>query len=82
MKPFSRLMSQTYLTRARKKVAVHFEPVMKANYKLVAPPPKRPTVIGGYKKVASYDRLGEQLHYSNPVKQGSFTFTSIWLAVA
>ena len=46
-------------------MAAHFEPVMKANYSLVAPPPTRRTAIGGYTKVASYDLLGEQLHNSN-----------------
>ena len=49
-------------------MAAHFEPVVNANYRLVAPPPTRRTAIGGYPKVASYDMLGEQLHYSNPVK--------------
>ena len=52
-------------------MAAHFEPVVNANYRLVAPPPTRRTAIGGYPKVASYDILGEQLHYSNPVKHGS-----------
>ena len=51
-------------------VAGHFEPVVDANCRLVAPPPTRRTAIGGYPKVASYDMLGEQLHYSNPVKHG------------
>ena len=51
-------------------VAVHFELVVDANCRLVAPPPTRRTVIGGYPKVGSYDMLGEQLHCSNPVKQG------------
>ena len=51
-------------------MAAHFEPVVNANYRLVAPPPTRRTVIGGYPKVASYDMLGEQLYYSNPVKHG------------
>ena len=37
---------------------------------LVAPPPTRRTAIDGYPRVASYDMLGEQLHYSNPVKHG------------
>ena len=50
------------------KVAAHFEPVVDANCRLVAPPPTRRAAIGGYPKVASYDMLGEQLHYSNPVK--------------
>ena len=49
-------------------MAAHFEPVVNANYRLVAPPPTRRIAIGGYPKVASYDMLGEQLHYSNPVK--------------
>ena len=35
-----------------------------------SPPPTRRTAIGGYPKVASYDMLGEQFHYSNPVKHG------------
>ena len=48
----------------------HFEPVMNANCRLVASQPTRRTAIGGYPKVASYDMLGEQLHYSNPVKHG------------
>ena len=51
-------------------MAAHFEPIINANYRLVAPPPTRLTAIGGYPKVASYDMLGEQLHYSNPVKYG------------
>ena len=51
------------------KRAAHFEPVVDANCRLVAPPPRR-TAIGGYPKVAFYDMLGEQLHYSNPVKHG------------
>ena len=51
-------------------MAGHFEPVVDANCQLVAPPPKRRTAIGGYPKVASYDMLGEQLNYSNPVKHG------------
>ena len=50
------------------KVAFHFEPVMNANYRLVAPPPTRWTAIGGYPRVASYNMLGDQLHNSNPVK--------------
>ena len=29
------------------------------------------TAIDGYLKVAFYDMLGEQLHYSNSVKHGS-----------
>ena len=44
---------------------------MNANCRLVAPPPTRRTAIGEYPKVASYDMLGEQLHYSNPVKHES-----------
>ena len=59
------------------KVAGHFEPVVDANCRLVAPPPTRRTAIGGYPKVASYDMLGEQLHYSNPVKHGSEVFLVI-----
>ena len=50
------------------KVAAHFEPVMIANYWLVAQPPTRQTAIGRYSRVASYDMLGEQLYNSNPVK--------------
>ena len=38
---------------------------------LVAPPPTRPTAIGGYPRVASYDMLDEQLHDCNPVKSGA-----------
>ena len=53
-------------------MAARFEPVVDANCRLVAPPPTRRTAIGGYPKVASYDMLGEQLHYSNPVKHGLF----------
>ena len=52
-------------------MAAHFEPVVDANCRLVAPPPTRRTAIGGYPKVAFYDMLGEQLHYSNPVKPSS-----------
>ena len=51
-------------------MTAHFEPVVDANCRLVAPPPTRRTAIGGYPKVASYDMLGEQVHYSNPVKHG------------
>ena len=51
-------------------MAAHFEPHVNANCRLVAPPPTRRTAIGGYLRVASYDMLGEQLHYSNPVKHG------------
>ena len=51
-------------------MAVHLKPAMNANYRLLAPPSTRRTAIGGYPKVASYDMLGEQLHYSNPVKHG------------
>ena len=50
-------------------MAAHFEPVVNANCRLVAPPPTRRTAIGGYPKVASDDMLDEQLHYFNPVKQ-------------
>ena len=52
------------------KMAAHFEPVVDANCGLVAPLPIRPSAIGWYPKVASYDMLGGQLHYSNPVKHG------------
>ena len=38
---------------------------MNANYRMVAPPPRR-AAIGGYPKIASYDMLDEQLHYSKP----------------
>ena len=55
-------------------MAAHFEPVVDANCRLVYPPPTRWTAIGGYPKVASYDMLGEQLHYSNPVKHGKTSF--------
>ena len=51
-------------------MAAHFEPVVNANYRLVAPTSTRWTAIDGYPKIASYDMLGEQLHYSNPVKHG------------
>ena len=51
-------------------MAAHFEPVVDANCRLVAPPPTRRTAIGGYPKVASYNMLSKQLHYSNPVKHG------------
>ena len=51
-------------------MAAHFEPVVDANRRLVAPSPTRRTAIGWYPKVASYDMLSEQLHYSNPVKHG------------
>ena len=57
------------LNQARGKVAAHFESVVNANCRLVAPPTRR-TAIGRYPKVASYDMLGEQLHYSHPVKHG------------
>ena len=45
-------------------MAAHFEPVVNANCRLVAPPQTRRTAIGGYPKVASCDMLGEQLQYS------------------
>ena len=51
-------------------MAAHFEPVVNANYRLVAPPPTRRTAIGEYPQVASYDMLSEQLHYSIPVQHG------------
>ena len=51
-------------------MAAHFEPVVNADCRLVAPPPTRRTAIDGYPKVASYDMLGGQLYYSNPVKHG------------
>ena len=35
-----------------------------------SPTTNKRTAIGGYPKVAFYDVLGEQLHYSNPVKHG------------
>ena len=52
-------------------MAAHFKPVVNAIYELVAPPLTRRTAISGYPKVASYDVMDEQLHYSNPVKHGS-----------
>ena len=55
---------------AREKLVAHFEQVMNANYRLVAPPPRRHIAIGGYSKVASDDVHGEQFHNSNPVKHG------------
>ena len=54
-------------------MAAHFEPIVDANCRLVAPPPTRRTAIGGYPKVAFYDIVGDQLHYSNPVKHGGPT---------
>ena len=61
-------------------MAVHFEPVVDANCRLVAPPPTRRTAIGGYPKVASCDMLGQQLRYSNPVKhRGTNYFVSGYL---
>ena len=42
-------------------MAAHFEPVVDANCRLVAPPPTKRTAIGGYPKVASYDMLGEHV---------------------
>ena len=62
---------------ARVKVAAHFESVVNAKFRLVARPPTRRTAIGGCPKSASYDMLGEQLHYSNPVKHGRFCFFGI-----
>ena len=50
-------------------MAAHFEPVVNANCRLVAPSSARRTAIGGYPKVASYNMLGEQLHYSSLVKE-------------
>ena len=58
------------IKQAKRKVAAHFESVVNASYRLVAPPPTRRTHIGGYPKVASYDMLGERLHYSNPMNHG------------
>ena len=55
-------------------MAVHFEPVMNANNRLVAPPPTRRTAICGYLRVASYDMLGEQLDNCNPMKYGYATY--------
>ena len=60
---------------ARGKVAVHFQPVMDANFRLVAPSLIRRTAIGGYPKVASYDMLGEQPHNFKPVKYGKVLFS-------
>ena len=51
---------------------------MDVNYRLIPPPLTRQTAIGGYPRVASYDMLGEQLHYSIPVKH--FFVTVILLA--
>ena len=42
-------------------MAAHFEPVVNANCRLIAPPPTRRTAIGWYPKVASYDMLGKLL---------------------
>ena len=61
-------------------MAIHFEPAITAKYRLVAPPPARRTIIIGYRNVASYDMLCEQLHYffivvvydQNPEKVGKF----------
>ena len=58
-------------------MAAHFEPVVDANCQLVAPPPTRRTAIGGYPEVAFYDMLGEQVHYSNPVKHGELVVSLI-----
>ena len=55
-------------------MAAHFEPVVDANCRLVAPPQPRRIASGGYPKVASYDMLGEQLHYSNTVKHGEVQY--------
>ena len=66
----SKFTPSNQLNLARGKVAAHFKPVLNENCRLVAPPPTRRTAVGGYPKVASYDMLGEQLHYSNPVKHG------------
>ena len=48
---------------------MHFKLVMNTKSKLVASLPTRQTAIGGHPKVASYDKLGEQFHYCNPVKR-------------
>ena len=50
------------------KVAAHFEPAMNAYHRLVAPPPTRRTATGRRFIVSSYDVLGDQFYYSNPVK--------------
>ena len=55
----------------------HFEPVVNAYCRLVAPPPTKRTGIGGYPKVASCDMLGEQLHYSNLMKHGYIVASSV-----
>ena len=55
---------------AREKLVAHFEQVMNANHRLVAPPPTRHTAIGGYSKVASEEVQGKQLHNFNLVKLG------------
>ena len=60
----------TQLKLGQQKAAIHFKPHMHATYKLLAPAPTRCIAIGGYPKVVSYDMLGEQLYYSNPVKHG------------
>ena len=49
-------------------MAVHFKPVMNANYGVLALTPTKYSTIGGYPQITLYDMLGEQLHYSNPVK--------------
>ena len=51
-------------------MVAHFQPVMDANYRLVAPAPTRQTAIGGCPRVTSYDMLGKQLCNFNPVKHG------------
>ena len=49
-------------------MAAYFKLVIDANYRLVVPPSTRRSAIGRSPRVASYDMLGEQLHYSNPLK--------------
>ena len=51
-------------------MAAHFETIVNENYLGVALTRTRRTAIDGYPKVASYDMLYEQPHYSNPVKHG------------
>ena len=46
--------------------------VINTNSRLVAPPSTKLTGVDGYPKVTSYDMLGEQLHYSKPVKHGIY----------
>ena len=55
-------------------MAIYFESVMNAKYRLAAPPPPKRIAIGGYPKFAFYDMQDEQLYYFNLAKQEKIAF--------